>query len=31
VTGAVLVPEALPAEPITGCGGACGELKKWKW
>lgn len=28
VTGAVLVPEALPAEPITGCGGACGETEK---
>ena len=23
VTGQVLSPEALPAEPITGCGGAC--------
>lgn len=28
VSGAVLVPEALPAEPITGCGGACGEAEK---
>ena len=25
VSGEVLMPDALPAEPITGCGGACGE------
>ena len=27
ITGAVLTPEALPAEPITGCGGACGTAE----
>ncbi|QXZ08893.1 hemerythrin [Comamonas sp. Y33R10-2] len=28
LTGAVLMPEALPQEPITGCGGACGTSDK---
>ena len=28
ITGAVLTPEALPDEPITGCGGACGSSEK---
>ena len=28
VTGQLLTPEALPAELITGCGGACGSAER---